>query len=147
MAVNSIGIEGATALAGALEKNETLITLDISNNEFGNDSVIKIAKALTTKTNLKKLYIRGNTSDNIDYKISNFGATAIADLLKINESLIELDIANNIITKNGFEKIKAALKNNTKSKLNTLYMSNYDGITDNIVEDFQRTFEGRIVVK
>ena len=74
---NNIGNDGATAIADALKSpNCILTTLDVSNNNIGNDGATAIADALKSPNCIL------TTLDVSNNNIGNDGATAIADALK-----------------------------------------------------------------
>ena len=57
---NNIGVEGATAIAKALETNTTLSKLDLRGNNIGDEGATAIAKALETNTTLSSLNLTWN---------------------------------------------------------------------------------------
>ena len=72
---NSIGVDGAMAIAEALKSNETLQTLHLTNNRIEDDGATALAEALTYNSTLHTLWLPSN-------RIGNAGATAIAEVLK-----------------------------------------------------------------
>jgi Ran GTPase-activating protein (RanGAP) involved in mRNA processing and transport len=50
LSYNSIGDDGAKALAEALKTNSTLTTLDLQNNSIGPDGAKALAEALKTNS-------------------------------------------------------------------------------------------------
>ncbi|KAF9308059.1 hypothetical protein BGZ91_007991 [Linnemannia elongata] len=58
---NSIGDNGAQALAEALKTNSTLTTLELQNNSIGYNGVQALAEALKTNSTLTTLYLDGNS--------------------------------------------------------------------------------------
>jgi hypothetical protein len=88
---NSIGNEGATALAaGMLQTNTTLETLELSENEIDDEGATALAGMLCTNTTLKKLLLYRNS-------IGNAGATALAGMLHTNTTLKTMYLSCNNI--------------------------------------------------
>ena len=71
---NSIGVDGATAIAEALKSNVTLQTLHLTNNCIEDDGAMAIAEALTYNSTLQTVWLPRNM-------IGTAGATAIAEAL------------------------------------------------------------------
>jgi Ran GTPase-activating protein (RanGAP) involved in mRNA processing and transport len=79
---NNIGDEGARYLAEVLKVKRTLIQLDLSGNQVTDGGVQLLAKALCYPTaNLAKLYLNNNQ------RISDLSADYLVDMLKQNRSL------------------------------------------------------------
>ncbi|XP_065900930.1 protein NLRC3-like [Dysidea avara] len=100
---------GATAIANSVLHNTSLEELDMSNNAIGEDGATAIAQAITNNKTLKKLIING-------CEITATGATAIANSLLHNTSLEELDISFNAIGEDGATAIAQAITNNKTLK-------------------------------
>ncbi len=115
MSGNSVGDEGAQALAKAIESNIFLESLEIGNSDIGSEGAKALAKALTKNQHLKTLYLRGNF-------IGDEGSKALSDALKINNSLQHLYLGNNKITIKGINAFAEAFPFN--SALNTIYLRN-----------------------
>lgn len=78
------------ALAQALERNTTLTSLKLTDNNFyGNDVGVAFGKALHINTSLCMLGLRNTCIDTT-------GIEAIGAALKVNRTLMQLDIAMNI---------------------------------------------------
>ncbi|KAL0240076.1 hypothetical protein GEMRC1_010183 [Eukaryota sp. GEM-RC1] len=77
---NSIGNEGAIAIAEALKVNSSLSTINLYSNSIGNEGAIAIAEALKVNSSLSTINLNNNS-------IGNEGAIAIAEALKVNSSL------------------------------------------------------------
>jgi hypothetical protein len=109
---NNIGVEGAKALAKALEKNKTITTLDLSRNNIGDDGFIVLGRACAGKKNITVVF--GNNGDYHLFKlaqgtferekfylawnkIGDAGAIALAEALKVNNTITELNLRNNKI--------------------------------------------------
>lgn len=101
----NIGVEGAIALAKALEDNETLLILEIHCNFIGDEGAIAFAEMLKVNTTLKTLNLYGN-------KIGGEGAKALAKALEVNKTLTHFYIGCNNIGDVGAENIAYMLKVN-----------------------------------
>jgi len=82
---NSIGVEGATAIARALEKNSKLTLLYLELNSIGVEGAKAIARALENNSTLTTLSLGYNS-------IGDEGATAIARALEKNSTLTKLKV-------------------------------------------------------
>lgn len=80
---NSIGSDGAKAIAEALKVNKTLTNLNMSCNDIGDDGVKALAAALKVNTTLTELDISHNN-------IGDDGAKALAAALIVNTTLTSL---------------------------------------------------------
>ncbi|KAF9391584.1 ATP-binding cassette, sub-B (MDR TAP), member 4 [Podila verticillata] len=74
---NSIGDDGAQALAEALKTNNTLTALYLGDNSIGDDGAQVLAEALKTNLTLTTLYLEDNS-------IGDNGAQALAEVLQTN---------------------------------------------------------------
>lgn len=82
-----LDLNGAAAIAEALTTNHTLVMLDLSNNEFGDDDAsIAIANVLEFNKTLAKLNLANND-------IYDEGAVAIATALSKNKTLTSLNLS------------------------------------------------------
>ena len=98
--------DGAERLAKALEVNTTLKTLNLSNNNVGDEGAKHLAKALEANTTLKTLNLSNN---NIGFKGTINGANAIATMLTFNITLEIIDLSNNKISGAAANRIFKAL--------------------------------------
>ncbi|KAG0099262.1 hypothetical protein BGZ93_008395 [Podila epicladia] len=112
---NSIGDNGAQALAGALKTNSTLTTLDLYNNSIGDYGAFSLSEALKTNSTLTTLVLSNNW-------IGPNGTGALAEALKTNSTLTILNLEWNSIGYDGVQALSDALKAN--SILTTLNLSN-----------------------
>ena len=117
---NKIGDEGAKALALALKSNTTLSELDLKDNEIGDEGAQALAHALESNTTLSKLSLWSN-------EIGVEGAQALAHALESNTTLSGLDLNNNKIGDEGAQALAHALESNTTLSLLSLY-SNEIGV-------------------
>ena len=91
---NSIGSDGAVALADVLKCCTNLKTLNLSGNYIGSDGAVALAEGLKCCTNLQTL----NLMDNI---IGLDGAEALAKVLKCCANLQTLNLRDNGIGSDG----------------------------------------------
>eukprot|EP00049_Salpingoeca_infusionum_P011633 m.203061 g.203061 ORF g.203061 m.203061 type:complete len:243 (+) comp14986_c0_seq7:1398-2126(+) len=80
---NSIGDEGAKALAASLQVNHTLQTLSVYANKIGPEGAKAFADSLKVNCGLTSLTLYQNT-------IGDEGAIALGEMLKLNSSIREL---------------------------------------------------------
>jgi hypothetical protein len=112
---NKIGDEGAKAIAEALKVNAVLTTLGLYDNKIGAEGAKAIAEALKFNALLTTLSLTDN-------KIGPEGAIAIAEALKVNAVVTTLSLYGNSIGAEGAKAIAEALKvNAVLTKLNLEY--------------------------
>ncbi|KAL0238159.1 hypothetical protein GEMRC1_012632 [Eukaryota sp. GEM-RC1] len=58
---NSIGPEGAIAIAEALKVNSLVSTIHLDNNSIGNEGAIAIAEALKVNSSVTTIYLDNNS--------------------------------------------------------------------------------------
>ncbi|MGB6976419.1 MAG: hypothetical protein WBE18_03065 [Gammaproteobacteria bacterium] len=117
---NSIGPEGAKALAEALQTNFLLTSLKFGGNQMGDEGMQVLAQVLETNMTVTEL-------DLADNQIGDKGAQTLAKSLKFNRKLTALNLAWNLIGDEGVEALMQALQCNTK--LTRLDLT-YNNITD-----------------
>jgi hypothetical protein len=100
---NNIGDEGAIAIAEALKVNAVVTTLSLGSNNIGDEGAIAIAEALKANAVVTILSLGGNS-------IGDEGAIAIAEALKVNVVVTTLDLAWNKIGDDGAVAIAESLK-------------------------------------
>lgn len=111
--------EETEVLASALQKNNTIRKVDLSNNHIGDSGAKAIAKAFTSSILLR----RNNTLMEINLScndISDMGACAFAEALEKNNTLIKLNLFGNNIGNKGaiaFIKLKMSKKNDTITEI------------------------------
>jgi len=117
-----INDEDAPLLEQMLMNNKKLQKLELEGNRLGPSGVKSIMKALETNTTLRFLDLEGNNmtglskTDLVTGSISkqdNTGVNAIAEMLKVNKTLLVLNIASTGISPEGGKIIKKALEQNT----------------------------------
>ncbi|WP_039454784.1 leucine-rich repeat domain-containing protein [Candidatus Jidaibacter acanthamoebae] len=112
---NNIGEAGGIAIAEALKENKTITSLDLGGNDIGAAGGIAIAEASKENKTITSL----NLSDN---NIEEAGGIAIAEALKENKTITSLDLSGNDIREAGGIAIAKALKENkTITSLNLGY--------------------------
>eukprot|EP00962_Isochrysis_galbana_P025283 scaffold7764_cov94-Isochrysis_galbana.AAC.1 len=130
---NSIGDEGARALAGALPRATALKELDLYNNSIGAEGARALAGALPSATALEKLYLNSNS-------IGDEGARALAVALPSATALKELNLENNSIGDEGARALAVALPSATALKV--LCLKN-NSIGAEAEAELRRACEGR----
>jgi Ran GTPase-activating protein (RanGAP) involved in mRNA processing and transport len=102
---NSIGVDGAKAIAEALKVNAVLTSVDLQLNSIGDDGAKAIAEDLKVNAVVTTLGLMYNN-------IGPEGAIAIAEALKVNAVLTTLNLGYNSIGVEGAMAIAEALKVN-----------------------------------
>ncbi|XP_061256984.1 NLR family CARD domain-containing protein 3 isoform X3 [Bos javanicus] len=102
---NSIGPQGAKALADALKINRTLASLSLQSNRIRDDGARSMAEALATNRTLSVLQFSSNS-------IGDGGAKALAEALMVNQGLKSLDLQSNSISDPGVAALMGALCTN-----------------------------------
>ena len=124
---NNIMDTAVDDIANVIYKNNTeLHELDISKNWFKATSIVTIAKAIQSISNLKKLYINYSITE------SDVVTDDIAAALTCSGQLEVLDISGNRLEASGIIKIAKALQK--ISTLEQLYINN-NKITDRASDD------------
>jgi Leucine-rich repeat (LRR) protein len=100
---NSIGDEGARALAKALRGAPTLVTLYLDGNSIGDEGARALAKALHSAPTLETLYLDGNS-------IGDKGAHALAKALPNAPALHTLTLYKNSISAKAESELRRACK-------------------------------------
>jgi hypothetical protein len=101
-----IGVNGAGLLAEALKTGCALTTLDLEDNQILGQGSAALANALSgslLRTPITNLGLRANN-------IEDGGAVVLAEALKVNCSLVILDLADNAISVTGVSALAEALK-------------------------------------
>ncbi|POM66984.1 Protein Kinase, catalytic domain containing hypothetical protein [Phytophthora palmivora] len=104
---NNVGLldQGVEALAGALEVDKRLLTLDLRNNNIGPEGAKALAKALRVNRTLRQLDLRWN-------EIANPGVLAFREALQINHSLVTLELMGNNSSLKHVDEIEVLLARN-----------------------------------
>ena len=100
---NSIGSNGTVALAEELKCCTNIQTLDLGSNSIGSDGAVALAEGLKCCTNLQTLDLSFNS-------ISSDGAVALAEGLKCCTNLQTLDLSYNSISSDGAVALAEGLK-------------------------------------
>eukprot|EP00900_Chrysochromulina_parva_P004741 jgi/Chrpa1/14268/Chrysochromulina_OHIO_Genome00023807-RA len=114
---NNIGDEGAIAIAEALKVTAVLTELNLELNDIRDEGAKAIAEALKVNAVLTTLHLDGN-------RIGAEGAKAIAEALKVNAVLTQLELGSNSISDEGAKAIAEALKVNAVVTNLGLYNNN-----------------------
>ena len=108
-----MSISGATALSDALKVNDTLFYLVLEFCHLGSSGVKALSEGLKDNKKLGYLNLKDNKiileNDKFDWN----GAIALSDALKINTSLVCLDLRNNDFNNLAVRFLSEALKVNT----------------------------------
>lgn len=121
MRSNGITQAGALSLQGLIVNSRFLLSLNVSDNEFGNLGATAIARGLqNSQCKLRKLDMNAN-------EIGVAGAKAVAIMLRFNKALEELNLSFNKLGDDGAAAIASALQHNSKLRLLSLRRN---GISD-----------------
>ncbi|KAF9284564.1 hypothetical protein BGZ68_004599 [Mortierella alpina] len=118
LAHNSIGDNGAQALAEALKTNSTLTTLNLAGNSIGDYEAQAQSEALKTNSTLTTLHLTGNSM--AGSTISDHGGQALGEALRTNSTVANLNLQKNKIGDDGAKALAEAL--GTNSTVATLYL-------------------------
>lgn len=114
---------GASILADALNDNTTLEMLYLGNNFISDDGVYFLSNALSLKNNvLKTLVLQKN-------RITDKGTKCLAEMLKINDTLLWLYLGENQISDEGVRILADTLENHNHT-LEMLVLSSNKSVTD-----------------
>ncbi|KAG0298180.1 NACHT, LRR and PYD domains-containing protein 3 [Linnemannia gamsii] len=105
---NRLGFEGITQLAG-LYKNESLIELDLSENQLGPKAIHSLQQTMVRLQKDKACNIRRLNLSNND--INDVGCISIAKII-LGTSILQLDLSFNKISDWGASTILAAFESN-----------------------------------
>jgi hypothetical protein len=144
-----INEQGMEVLVKALEENDTITEISLSEIVAGNsgDYLIKaLATLISNKKALTKIVLDGNAINNIKPLMESLegtsieeldlhsndigpdGGIAIADFLKKNKTIKVLDVSHNVLGKKGVTAILGALEelknDNYPTLLNRIYLDN-----------------------
>lgn len=107
---NSLGDDGATAFAGALEQNPALTELELDSNGVRDAGASALARALRVNTRLRALNIGGLS--HVASTPTDAGATALAAALLANDSLTCLWLEGSRVRDAGVASLCDALRVN-----------------------------------
>ncbi|KAL0243286.1 hypothetical protein GEMRC1_005847 [Eukaryota sp. GEM-RC1] len=102
---NSIGAEGARALADALKVNASVTNIDLSYNSIGAEGAEALTVALKVNVSVTSVNLGGNF-------IGDEGARTLAEALKVNTSVTSVNLKCNSIGDDGARALAEALKVN-----------------------------------
>ncbi|CAF1119457.1 unnamed protein product [Adineta steineri] len=125
---NHITSQGIAILAFRLPNNLTLRNLNLSHNRINDTGVYLLSEVLLPKHSvyLEKLYLSKNG-------ISNDGIRYLSKMLKVNDKLTELQLANNEIGDEGVRQL-ANILIDYNTTLKVLNLSNNIFITDSSLD-------------
>ena len=126
---NCIGYNGTAAIAEALSTNNTLRELVLTDAWVCKDGIIALLDALKYNTGLEELHLdRLQEHQRKDVvPITDAGAVALANALKVNKTLKKIWLNGNSIEDNGANALSGALKINSTLKEMSL--------SDNVIGD------------
>ncbi|KAL0242542.1 hypothetical protein GEMRC1_005105 [Eukaryota sp. GEM-RC1] len=107
---NSIGDEGARALAGALKVNSSVTSVDLCFNSIGDEGARALAGALKVNSSVTSVILGSNS-------IGAEGAKGLAEALKVNDTITSINLRNNCIGDEGEVALVDALKVNHRIKI------------------------------
>ncbi|KAL0242791.1 hypothetical protein GEMRC1_005354 [Eukaryota sp. GEM-RC1] len=114
---NSIGAEGATALAEALKVNTSVTTVYLCVNFIEAEGARALAEALKVNASVTSINLSGNS-------VGAEGARALAEALKVSDSISNLDLSINSVGDEGARALADALKVNTSvTSVNLMFNS------------------------
>lgn len=111
----NINDEVCEYIASMLISNRSIRQLNLAGNNFGAAGLVALSKALQVNDVLKFLGLQGNSLrsafDSPDP--TEEGILALADMLKVNNTLVRLDVLNTGLGKQSFNILGEALRNNS----------------------------------
>ncbi|KAL0242395.1 hypothetical protein GEMRC1_004958 [Eukaryota sp. GEM-RC1] len=111
---NSIGAEGAKALANALKVNKTVTTLNMNDNSIDDEGAKALAEALKVNATVTNVGLAWNS-------IGAEGASYLSETLKVNTTVKKVGLEWNFVGADGARVLASALKvNSTVTSLNLL---------------------------
>ncbi|KAL0421300.1 UNVERIFIED_CONTAM: hypothetical protein Slati_3152900 [Sesamum latifolium] len=122
---NFIDYSGFSSLAGAILENKSLLSIYLNGNYGGPLGAAALAKGLEGNKSVRELYLQGNSigdegvralmSGLSSHKVLIFvqGAEKIAEALKQNRSITNVDLGGNDIHAKGISEIARVLKDNS----------------------------------
>ena len=102
---NNIGNEGVISLAKALKENSSITTLDLSYNKIGPEAATALAEAFKVNSTITMVNLRWNN-------MGDTGATALAEALKENSTIQSVNLFYNNFGATGATALAEALKLN-----------------------------------
>eukprot|EP01041_Mallomonas_annulata_P009325 gene9325-19354_t len=107
---NEIQDEGISLISNSLYKNTSLKHLNLSSNSCSPIGALHISNALSQNQSLQELILTRNVS--AQCAIGMDGGEHLAQMLRVNHSLVKLDLFGSCIGCKGGEAIAAALEEN-----------------------------------
>ena len=103
--VDTIGDDGAAAIARAIESEDVVEKLMLSEAGIGPRGAAALARALESSKTLKELWLGGN-------EVGDAGAASFGEALRANRHLRELLLYSNGVSDKGAKALAAALPDN-----------------------------------
>ncbi|KAB1277105.1 Leucine-rich repeat-containing protein 74A [Camelus dromedarius] len=116
---NNFKEESAELFCQALSANYRIKTLDLSHNQFSDKTGEYLGQMLgdaMVNTALKKLNLSMNS-------FGNEGASALGEVLRLNNCLAHLDVSSNNISNEGLSKISRGLEANESLRVLRLFLN------------------------
>jgi Ran GTPase-activating protein (RanGAP) involved in mRNA processing and transport len=135
LAGNSIGDEGARALAGALPSATALKVLNLESNSIGDEGARALVEALPSAMVLERLCLLFN-------KIGNERARTLAGALQNATVLKDLYLSGNLIGDGGARALAEALPSAKEVRVRLLGLEN-NSIGDEAKAELRRACDGR----
>lgn len=137
---NHLTAAAASPLANILQFTEKLMVLDIRSNKLGPDGVQTLVKPLIERGEGCSL-ISLNLADN---SLGPKAATSIAQLLRLNKTIKDLDLGNNQFRSKGMKAIAKGLEEN--NTIRTLILPHNQGSTGipHILKSIQENWDSHI---
>ncbi|KAF9166080.1 hypothetical protein DFQ26_008750 [Actinomortierella ambigua] len=117
--MNELGMRGAQALGTALGSNRHLTHLFIPHNNIGDEGVAYLCEALKKNRTLIVLDLELN---NVGQNKSTVGLLRLGEVLKVNTSLRELNLAYNLVSGEAVQEMAGGLMEN--SSLESIILTN-----------------------
>ena len=108
---NTLGAEGAEALAPALAAYGSLTALDLYFNNLNNEGVSAVCEAIQSNKETKLASLNFGQNN-----IGPVGANAVATMVAVTGSLTKMSLAHNELEEEGTKAICEALEQNTTLK-------------------------------
>jgi NLR family CARD domain-containing protein 3 len=106
---NGVTAEGALSLQGLLVSSRNIVSLQLGNNELGDQGVSALARGLQARTRGAVLQVLDLTNNGLTSR----SCVSIASMLKVNKNLINLNLSFNKIGDDGARTLGLAMECNT----------------------------------
>ncbi|CAO2587001.1 Leucine-rich repeat-containing protein 74A [Lemmus lemmus] len=133
MSDNDLGLEGARIISDFLqENNSSLWKLKLSGNNFKEESAALLCQALSSNYRIRSLNLSHNQfsdvgGEHLGQMLGMWkgwgGALVLGDVLKLNSSLVYIDVSRNGITNEGASRISKGLEYNETLQVLKLFLN------------------------